>query len=347
MLGILAIPFQDSPLPRTHRTNRTSPGRAGNTNGRARGRSAGAPSEIPRLGWWDILTRVWAEQSRDNISVIAAGVAYYMLFSLFPALTAMVSIFGLVADPATVERQLQSAGGLLPPQAQDLVFKQLHSIVTAPQSGLGVSLVVSLLIGLWTASAAVQNLLTALNIAYEEQENRSTLKFYGIALLFTLGGIIFLPLALGLVAIVPAVVELLPFGRFGEWVVLIVRWPALIALIMLALAVLYRFGPCRATPKWRWVSWGASVATVLWVGVSALFSLYVQNFADYNATYGSIGAVVVLLFWFYLTAYAVLIGAELNAEIEHQTLRDTTTGPEAPLGRRKAYMADTIGSPSS
>jgi len=347
MLGILAIPFHDRQSHRADRRGGARRGRAGGAPGRARGRSADAPSEIPRLGWWDILTRVWAEQSRDNISVIAAGVAYYMLFSLFPALTAMVSIFGLVADPATVERQLQSASGFLPPQAQDLVFKQLHSIVTAPQSGLGASLVISILIGLWTASAAVKSLMTALNVAYEEQERRSLVKFYGVALLFTLGGIIFLPLALGLVAIVPAVVKLLPFGGVGEWIVLMVRWPILIALIMLALAVLYRFGPCRATPKWRWVTWGASVATALWVGVSALFSLYVQNFADYNATYGSIGAVVVLLFWFYLTAYAVLIGAELNAEIEHQTLRDSTTGPEAPMGQRKAHMADTVGAASS
>lgn len=335
MLGLLALPFE-RPAAR-----RPAPAEAG-----GRGRDARAPSDIPARGWKDILVRLWREQSRDNISVIAAGVAYYMLFSLVPALSALVSVYGLVADPATVERQLRSVSGILPEQASQVIFDQLSAVVSAPRGGLSVGLAVALGLALWSASAAMQNLITALNIAYEEEERRSYPHFLGLALLMTLGALLFVPLALGLVAVVPAVVGFLPLGRVGEIVVQVARWPILVGLVMTGLAVLYRFGPCRARPRWRWVSWGAVAATILWVIASAAFSIYVRSFADYNATYGSLGAVVVLLFWFWLTAYAVLLGAELNAEIEHQTARDTTTGQERPMGRRQAFVADTLGPPA-
>lgn len=336
VLGLLALPFA------TAADRHGSPATAAG----GRGRDARRPSEIPARGWMDILVRLWREQSRDNIPVIAAGVAYYMLLSLVPAITAMVSLYGLVADPATVERQLRSVGGILPDQARQIVFDQLSAIVSAPRGGLSLGLAVAVGIALWSASVAMQNLITALNVAYEEEERRSYPRFVALALALTLGALLFVPLALALVAVVPAIVGFLPLGRVGETVVQAARWPILVGLVMTALAVLYRFGPCRARPRWRWVSWGAVAATILWVLVSAGFSVYVRSVADYNATYGSLGAVVVLLFWFWLTAYAVLLGAELNAEIEHQTARDTTTGPERPLGARRAFVADTIGAPA-
>lgn len=311
-----------------------------------RGRDARRPGDIPARGWRDVLARTWREQSADNMSVLAAGVAYYMLFSLFPAITALVSLYGLFNDPATVERQLQSVAGILPQQASDLVLEQLHSVASAPQGGLGVGLAVSVGLALWSASFAIQTLITALNIAYDETERRSMLRFYAVSLGLTLAAIVFVPVALGLVAVLPAVVSVLPLGGTAETLVNWLRWPILAALVMVALAALYRFAPCRATPRWRWVTWGAVIATLVWIAASIGFSVYVRSFADYNATYGSLGAVVILLFWFYITAYVVLLGAELNAEIEHQTARDTTTGPGRPLGRRKAYVADTVGAPA-
>jgi len=336
VLGLLAMPFG-----RADGAIASAPADFG-----GRGRDATRPSEIPATGWKDILVRLWREQSRDNISVIAAGVAYYMLLSLVPAITALVSVYGLVADPATVATQLEAVSGFLPREAQEIIFGQLSEIVSAPRAGLSFGLVIAVAIALWSASVAMQNLVTALNIAYEEEERRSYPAFIALSLVFTVAALLFIPVALGLVAVVPAVVGFLPLGRVGEIVVQIARWPILVGLVMFALAMLYRFGPCRARPQWRWVSWGAVAATMLWLIASAAFSVYVRSIADYNATYGSLGAVVVLLFWFWLTAYAVLFGAELNAEIEHQTARDTTTGAERPMGARRAYVADTLGAPA-
>jgi len=311
-----------------------------------RGRDARRPADIPARGWRDVLARTWREQSADNMSVLAAGVAYYMLFSLFPAMTALVSLYGLFNDPATVEAQIRSVAGILPEQASELVLQQLASVASAPSGGLGAGLAISVGVALWSASFAVQTMITALNIAYDETERRSMPRFYAVSLGLTLAAILFVPVALGLVAVLPAVLSAFRLGGTAETLATWLRWPVLAVLVMLALAALYRFAPCRATPRWRWVSWGAVVATLVWIAASVGFSIYVRSFADYNATYGSLGGVVVLLFWFYITAYVVLLGAELNAEIEHQTARDSTTGPDRPIGRRDAYVADTVGAPA-
>lgn len=298
---------------------------------------------MPRAGWRDILWRVWEEQGGDNVSIVAAGVAFFGFLAIFPGLAALVSIYGLVADPVQVEQQFQAMGGLLPPEAQGILLDQARSLATAPPQGLSVGFAVSLLLTLWSASKGMTALMTALNIVYDEEERRGMVAYYATALALTLGAILIVVAMLVLVVAVPAVMAALALSGPLAWLVSLARWPILAIGLMLWLAVLYRFGPSRNQPKWRWVSWGAAVAAVVWLLGSIAFSLYVANFGSYNETYGSVAAVVVALLWFNLGTWAILIGGELNAEMERQTARDTTIGLPRPLGRREAYVADTVG----
>jgi len=309
----------------------------------ARGRSAAWPSEIPKRGWWDILMRVKDDISEKNLSLVAAGVAFYAFLAIPSALTSLVSLYGLVFNPDDVQRQIHAAQGILPGETINLISDQLQNITTGSSAKLGIGFAISLFLALWSARAGTSSSIAALNIVYGEQEKRNVIWFQVIALGLTLGVVLFAVVALALIAILPAIIDLLPLGSFGKTLTAIIRWPVLVVLIMLALAATYRFAPSREEPRWRWVSWGAALATVLWLIGSALFSIYVGQFAAYDKSYGSLGAVVVLLMWLYLSAFAVLIGAELNAEIEHQTARDSTTGAQRPMGTRGARMADTVG----
>jgi membrane protein len=311
-----------------------------------RGRQADKPHQIPARGWWDILMRVKDEVSKDNLSVLAAGVGFYSLLAIFPALAAAVSIYGLVLDPHDVERQLSMVIGLIPEQARAIITDQLAAITSKPRQSLGFSVLFALAFALWSASAAVKTLMTGLNVVYDEPERRGFISFNATALVLTLGGIVFGLIALSLIAALPAVVKFVGLPHKIETAILLARWPLLAIAVMFALAALYRFGPSREKPRWVWVSWGAVLATVLWLAVSAAFSFYVSNFGSYNETYGTLGAVIILLMWFYLTGYVVLVGGELNAEMEHQTAKDTTERRGAPLGQRDAQMADTVGAPA-
>ncbi len=311
-----------------------------------RGRLAERPQEIPAPGWRDVILRVWDQVSHLNLSMVAAGVAFYGLLAIFPALAAAVSIYGLVADPAEVERQVGVLSGVLPQEAAGLITGQLHRIAATSSNALSVGLLAGVLLALWSAASGVKALITALNVTYDESEKRGFLRLNAVALLLTLGAIVFAVLSLALIVALPALLSNLGIGGLGEigrFVVSALRWPLLALVILFGLAVLYRYGPSRDQPQWRWVSWGATVATVLWLVASALFSFYVSNFGNYNKTYGSIGAVVILLMWFYITAFIVLLGATLNAEMEHQTKKDTTEGRPEPMGKRRAHMADTLG----
>jgi membrane protein len=307
-----------------------------------RGRMADEPGQIPRQGWKDILRRTWQQVKEDNISIVAAGVAFYALLAIFPALGAALSIYGFFADPADVSQQLASLGGLLPGDARSVLERQLSEVSAQPQSALSLGAIVGVALALWSAAAGVKTMMTALNIAYEEDEARGFIRYNATALVMTLAAIVSALVAISLVAILPPILEALPLPDGLHWVVSLVRWPVLAVLVIIGLAALYRYGPSRNMARWSWVSWGAVAATILWVVASLLFSWYAANFANYNKTYGSVGAIVVLLMWFYLTAYVVLIGAELNAEMEHQTARDTTRGPREALGGRGAKMADTV-----
>lgn len=322
------------------RRRRRSPAvRAGNGN---LGRYAEEPHQITAAGWWDILKRVFADIGRDNISLMAAGVAFYALLSLAPAFTALVALYGLVFDTSSVQSQVASLEGMIPAEARQTLADQLNTIVQGSSSKLGIGLVLSLAIALWSANSGSSAMMSALNVAYNEHEKRGLLRYYATALALTLCSVLAGILMLVLIAVIPAVVGILPLGRFGQYIVSWSRWPILLVLFTGGLAVFYRYGPSRTEPRWTWVSSGAAAATILWLIGSVLFSLYVGQFASYNRTYGSLGAVVVLLMWFWLSAFAVLLGAELNAEMEHQTVRDTTERPKKPMGYRGAYVADTV-----
>jgi len=308
-----------------------------------RGRTATHPGQIPARGWQDIAYRIKDGLVNDNVSIIAAGVAFYALFAIFPALAALLSTYGLFANPADVQQQLNALSGILPAEARTLLNQQLGDIASRSGAALGLGVIIGLLIALWSASRGIMNLITALNIVYSEKEKRGFLALNGLALLLTAGAIVFAVLALGLIVVLPALLGNLGLPeQIRNWVVWL-RWPLLVLFVMIGLAAIYRYGPSRSKPHWQWVSWGAVVATLLWIAGSALFSFYVSQFGNYNETYGSVGAVVILMMWFYLSAYAVLLGAELNAETEHQTCEDSTEGGPQPLGERGAYVADTVG----
>jgi membrane protein len=323
-----------------------SAGRSDGTgNGTRPGDEAQAPTQIPPRGWWQVTRRAFKESSADNVGVMAGGIAYFGFLSIFPALIAGLSLYGLVADPATIAQQGESLLSALPEDAQPLIRDQLTSIAAGNSGALSFSLIISIVLALWTASGGVGNLMTAINVAYDEEETRGFVKRRGIALLLTLGAIVFVLLTLALVAIIPPLLNALQLGTFVNVIVQIIRWALLIALVIVALAVVYRVAPDRDAPQFKWTSVGALVAAALWVIGSIAFSLYVNNFGSYNKTYGALAGVVILLLWLYLTSYIVLLGAEINAESEKQTQKDTTTGPPKPMGERDAEAADTVADP--
>jgi membrane protein len=308
-----------------------------------RGREAEHPGEIPGRGWKDVLWRTWNEISDQNLFLIAGGVTYAILLALFPGLGALVSIYGLVFDPVQIEQQIGALSGVLPAQTQELLSQQLHSLVEASSGALGIGAVVGLVLALWSASRGMSGLITALNIAYEEKERRGFFKLNLMALGLTLGLLVGGVLAIVLVAVLPAAAQLLPLGAGTKWLLFLVQWPLLIILVVLALAVLYRYAPSRDKPKWSWVSPGAIAATILWILASIGFTIYVANFNSYDKTYGSLGGVVILLTWLYLSSLMVLLGAVINAQSERQTRKDSTGGPPRAMGQRDAHAADTLG----
>ncbi|MBL26525.1 MAG: ribonuclease BN [Rhodospirillaceae bacterium] len=304
------------------------------------GRDASTPLAFPRRGWWQVLRRVYRENSADNLSVVAAGVAFYFFLAVFPGIAAFVTVYGLVADPAGVEAQIAPMRSVVPAEAYGILADQLKEAAQATGSDLTIGLLVSLGLALWSATKGSRALLTALDIAYEERDRRGFLKQNLMAIAFTLAAILVGLLALALIAVLPAVAALLGRAFPVDGVVLWLRWPLVAAVMILAFGALYRYGPSRRAPRLQWVTPGAILAVALWLAGSWLFSFYVSHFGSYNETFGSLGAVVVLLFWFYLSAYVVCLGAEFNSELEHQTSRDSTVGPDRPIGGRGAYVAD-------
>lgn len=291
--------------------------------------------------WKQILMRVKNEISTDHISVVSAGVAFYALLSVFPAIAALISIAGLVLDPADIASQLETAVSMLPESAGALLQEQVLKVTGGDQTETGLVALFGVAIALYGAMKGVMTLMEGLNIAYDEDETRGPIKLYLTAMAITICTILGLIAGIALLIVLPAAVSILPFSSTMETVAEWVKWPIMAALVMLALAGIYRFGPSRADPKWRWVSVGAVASTVLWILGTAAFSLYVRNFDDYTETYGTLGGVVILLTWMWLSAFIILSGAELNAEIEQQTSKDTTTGAPEPMGQRDAVKADT------
>jgi membrane protein len=306
------------------------------------GARAGKPGQIPAKGWLQVTKRAWAEAKIDQVPLLAAGVAFFAFLSLFPAMIAAVMVYGLVADPATVQRQTEQISQALPEDAASLITDQMEAITSAPQQGLGIGLVVALLAALWAASGGVGQMLTAINVAYDEDETRGFVKRKALALALTLGAILFATVAILLIAVAPALLNaFIPEGAL-RLLLEIARWVGLLIAVGVGLALLYRWAPDRDSPRFTWVSVGAAVATVIWLVASLGFSLYVDNFGSYGETYGALAGVVVLMLWLWITAFVVLFGAEINAETEQQTVEDTTIGEPAPLGERGAVKADHL-----
>lgn len=306
------------------------------------GDDAETPAQIPPRGWIQVTRRAFAEAKSDNVPILAGGVAFFAFLALFPAIIAALTLYGIVADPAQVASQVQSLTALLPETARPLVADQVNAVTAGSDRALGIGLVVSLLAALWSASGGTMNLVKATNLAYDEDETRGFLKLRGTALALTLGAVVFVLLAVALVAGVPVLFDALGLGGIGLLLAQVLRWVLLVGLVVGALAVVYRVAPARDAPRFSWVSVGAVVATVLWVIGSVAFSLYVSNFGNYNKTYGALAGVIVLMLWLYLTSYIVLLGAEINAESERQTSRDSTKGPAELLGERGAAAADSV-----
>ncbi|KJS42842.1 MAG: membrane protein [Rhodospirillaceae bacterium BRH_c57] len=308
----------------------------------ARGRGAARPLDVPMKGWKDVLFRVKDEITNDNISVVSGGVAFFSLLAIFPAIAAGVAIYGLIASPQDVQQQVQAMSQMMPPEAQGILEKQMNDAAQSSSGAMGFGAIAGILFALWSASKGTKSLVTALNIAYNEEEERGFIKLTLINLGLTLGGLVVAIATLFLVAAVPAILSLIDLGQLWQWVISLSRWPILFLVMLGTLAVLYRVAPDRKPPLWRWISPGAITATLLWILGSIAFSIYVSRFGSYNQTYGAIAGVVILMMWLYLTAFVVLLGAEINSELERQTRVDTTTAGE-PMGERGAYSADTLG----
>ena len=275
-----------------------------------------------------IAKNVFVRIGKDNLSLVAAGVAFYAMTAIFPAIAAFVSIYGLFADPAKVPNQVASLSSLLPATSLKLLTDALQSYAGKSHSSLNFALLVALALALWSAKAGVSALMTGLNIATEQDEKRSFILQQVVAIALTVGAVVFAMVALSALAVLPVLIGFLPLTDELKTALDLGRWPLLAVLVAFALAVVYRFGTYEEHPKWRWISWGAAIATVLWIIGSALFSFYVSRFGSYDATYGSLAAPVVLLLWFWLSALIVLIGSEIDAELDHSDSGEALPTPE-------------------
>jgi membrane protein len=310
---------------------------------RGRGRRAHAPVHIPWRGWKDIFVRTYYEIQDDRLLALAAGVVFYSLVALFPAIAAGVSSYALFADAATIGKHLSIAADIVPAGTLDLLGEEISRIAAKSDGNLTVGFLLGLGIALWSANAGMKAIFDALNIIYDEEEKRGIVWLNVVSLFYTICAIAGAGLAIALVVVFPLLLAAFGLTSADHPIIGYLRWPVMFVLIILGLAVLYRFGPSRRLAKWRWISVGSVLAALVWLAMSSLFSWYLANFANYNATYGALGAVVGLMMWMWFSTIIVLVGGELNSEIEHQTARDTTVGPERPLGTRGAVMADTVG----
>src|SRR6266478_6022591 len=308
-----------------------------------RGRRATAPFDIPWRGWKDILVRTYHETQDDRLLALAAGVVFYSLVALFPAIAAGVSSYALFADAATIGKHLSIAADIVPAGALDMLGEEISRIAAKSEGKLTFGFLLGLAIALWSANAGMKAVFDALNLIYDEDEKRGLIWLNVVSLFFTICAIAGAGLAIALVVVFPVLLAAFGLTSSDQPIIGYLRWPVMFVLIILGLAVLYRYGPSRRLAKWRWISIGSVFASLSWLAVSSLFSWYLGNFANYNATYGALGTVVGLMMWMWLSIIVVLVGAALNSEVEHQTARDTTVGPEKPLGIRGAVMADTVG----
>lgn len=306
-----------------------------------RGRDAEAPQEIPPRGWKDILLRTWKEFSDDQAPLVAAGVTFYTLLALFPGIGAFVALWGLFGDVAEAQRDLAGLSRVLPGGAITVIGDQMRNVAAASDGGLSLAAISGFFVSLWSANGAAKALIAGIGLAYDEREARGFIRKTLTSLAMTVGFLAY-ALVTGTVAVLGS-----SLGRgVSEDAAMLFRavaWPALFVSLCIGLAALYRYGPSRDRAKWRWVTWGSVFAAVAWLAMSMGFSVYAANFGSYDRTYGGLGAVIGFMTWIWISVMVVLLGAELNSEIEHQTARDSTVGAPRPLGARGAAMADTVG----
>jgi membrane protein len=326
-------------------SHRTKPALAVHTSDRSgdlRGRHAPTPAQIPPAGWRDVALRVFHGISENRITTISGGVTFFVLLALFPGLAGLISLYGLFADSTSVAQHLNSLNGILPEGGIQILRDQLQQLTSQPPQKLGFATLASLAISLWSANGGIKAMFEGLNAVYEENEKRSFIKLNAISLALTLAAVAFVIASLLTITVVPKLLSFLDLPGISE-IVNYARWPVLLVVSSLMIAVVYRFGPSREQPHWRWISPGSIFAAVTWIAASLLFSWYTAHFGSYNKTYGSLGAAVGFMTWIWISTMVILIGAKINAELEHQTGVDTTAGTPAPRGERGARMADTVG----
>lgn len=308
---------------------------------------AASPTEFSRAAWWQAAKRTWGEAGRDNVGLAAAGVSFYAFLALLPLIASVVLLYGLIADPASVIEDVRDLSGAMPAEAARFLAEQMLFVVGTAAEKKGIGLVTALALSLFSARAAAGAVIGALNIAYEEEEKRGWLSVNLAALVITVGGVLFCVIGLLGSASIGLLEDLTVLGETVMAVVVKILTSLFTALGAAGIAAaLYKFGPCRARARWPWVLPGALFFACVWTALTLLFGVYVSRFGSYGATYGSLATIVIFLTWIYAAAYALLLGAELNAELEHQTERDSTTGPDAPQGERKAWVADHVAGQS-
>lgn len=309
----------------------------------AHGRHASAPTRVPLRGWWDIALRVKDRIMEDRVGLIAAGVAFFGLLALFPAITALLAIGGLVTEPSQIVAQMEEWSQILPDAATEIIMGQATEVAGSQGGGLGLAALIGIGLALYSASKGVGSLIQGLNVAYGETEKRGFVQKFLVTLGLTVLLIIGLLIGLLSTIAIPIILDMLSFGPVAERAGSIVVALVLFGMTVVALSVVYRFGPSRRSARFQWVSPGALLACVVWMIASIGFAAYVSNFASYNESFGALAGVVILLMWLWISAYVILLGAEVNAEAEAQTRYDTTIGDYRPMGQRGAVKADTLG----
>ncbi|ALQ09251.1 MULTISPECIES: YihY/virulence factor BrkB family protein [Pseudoalteromonas] len=307
-----------------------------------RGQQAAQPVHIPVVGWWDIVKRIFKQMNEDNLSLVAAGVAFYALLAIFPAIAAVVSIYAYFSSPTDISEHLSLFVTLLPDSSRELILSQVSSLAQSSNASLSISALGTLVLTIWSSSKGSQALITACNISYREYEKRSFFKALLVRFLFSMGAIIVAIFSLIIIGILPIVLNLVGLKEGIDLLIKLISWPLLALIFNFTLVLLYRYAPHRKPAKWRWITIGSSIATMLWILASIGFSFYVSRFSSYNETYGSLGGVVIMLMWLYISAYIVILGASTNAATEQQTAIDSTIGPAKKRGNRGAYVADHL-----